>query len=106
MAAQSKDIADTRWVLTTKEADGAQTEKARQLAKRYSDPDKCNGDVGIAGRVSRRSSHLQLMSLGVPKNRPIWSLDIKNAFLQAAGFGREVYLRAPCEWTSKDDRRV
>ena len=39
-------------------------------------------------------------------SRLLGALDIKNAFLQANGFDREVYLRAPCERNSKDTRRV
>ena len=62
------------------------------------------GNVNIAGRVGRRSSHLQLMSLVAFTKWPIWSLDTENAFTQAGGFDREVYLRAPAEWHSKDGR--
>ena len=40
------------------------------------------------------------------KKWPLWSLEIQNAFRQADGFDREVYLRAPCESNSKDTRRV
>ena len=65
-----------------------------------------NGNVNTTGRARRRSFHMQLISLGALKKWPLCSLDIKNAFLRAAGFDREVYLRAPCEWDSKDDRQV
>ena len=56
--------------------------------------------------VSRRSPHVQVISLGALKKWPICSQDIKNAFLLADGFGRDVYLRAPCVWNSKKTRRV
>ena len=97
MGAQSKESADARRVLTWKEVDGVETVKARLVAMAYQYPDLRNGDVDNAGRASRGSSHLQLISLGAPKKWPIWSLDIKNALLQAGGFDREIYLRAPCE---------
>ena len=88
MGAQSKDLAGTRWVLTWKEVDGVKTVKARLVAKGYQDPDLRDGNVDIAGRVSRRSSHSQLISLGALKTLPHWSLDSKNAFPRADGFGR------------------
>ena len=56
--------------------------------------------------MSRRSSHLQLISLGAPKKWPRWNLDIKNAFPQASGSDRGTYLRARCERNSKGGRRV
>ena len=88
LGAQSKGSVDTRCVLTWKEVDGVKTVKARLVAKGYQDPDLCEGDVDIAGRVGRRSSHLQLISLGALKTLPHWSLDSKNAFPRADGFGR------------------
>ena len=73
---QSKDLVDARWVLTRKEVDGEKTAKARLVAKGYQDPDLRKGNVVIAGCVSRRSPHLQLISLEALTNRPLWSLDI------------------------------
>ena len=63
MGTQSKDMVDTRWVLTWKEVDGVKTAKARLLARGYQDPDLRNGAVDNEGCVSRRSSHLRLVSL-------------------------------------------
>ena len=53
------------------------------------------GHLGV-----RRSSapHLQVISLGAIIKRRIRSLDIKNAFQRAGGFGRDVFLRAHTEW--------
>ena len=34
----------------------------------------------------------------------MWELDIKNAFLQASGFCREVFLRAPVKWGPESGR--
>ena len=82
------------------------TVKARFVATGYQGPDLRDGNVDIAGCVSRRSPHLQLISLGALKERAIWSLDIKDDFLKADGFGREVHVHAQREWISKDDRRV
>ena len=106
MGAQSKDSADTRWVLTWKEVDGLKTAKAQSAARGYQDPDLRMGNVDIAGCVSGRSSHLELISLGALKEWPLSSLDIKKPFLQVDGFDREVYRRAPCERNSKDSRLV
>ena len=76
------------------------------MAKGYQDPDLRTGNVDITGWVSRSSPHLQVISLGALTKWPLWSLDIKNAFPQVGGFDREVYLRAPCGWGSKEARRA
>ena len=55
---------DTRWVLTWKDAEGEKTVKARLVAKGYRDPDLRIGKVDIAGCVSRRSSDLEVISVG------------------------------------------
>ena len=36
----------------------------------------------------------------------MWGLGIKNAFLQASGFCREVFLRAPVKWGPKSGPRT
>ena len=94
---KQKDLVDTRCVLTWKEVDGVKTVKARLVAKGFQGPDLRLGSVDIAGCVSRRSSHLQVIPLGALLKWPLWSLVIKDAFFQAAGFDREIFLRAPCE---------
>ena len=94
MGAQSEDLVDTRWVLTWNEVDGEKTVKARLAAMGYQGPHPRSDNVDIAWRVSRNSSHLQLISLGALRKWPLWSSDIKNAFLQADGFDCGVYLRA------------
>ena len=93
-------------MLTRREEKGKKTVEARLAAKGYRDPDLRNGNVGIAGCVSRRSSHLQRISLGDLKKWAIWISDIKNALLEADGFGRGAPVRAPCEWNSKHGCRV
>ena len=93
---QSRDLVDTRWALTWKEFEGEKTIKVRLVARGYQDPDLRMGNVDIAVCVSRRSSHLQVISLVALGQWPLWSLGIKNAFLQADGFGRDGYFRAPC----------
>ena len=67
MGGQSKDVVVTRWALTRKEAEGSTTVKARLVAEGYRGPDLRNGDVDIAGCVSRRSPHLQPIYLGESK---------------------------------------
>ena len=88
------------------EVEGEKTVKAGLVAKGYQDPDLRMGNVDIAGRVSRRSPHFRAISLGARTQWPLWTLDIKNAFLQADGFIREVNLPAPSAWNSRDTRRV
>ena len=39
-----------------------------------------------------------MISLSAIRKWKLWSLDIKNAFLQADGFVRVVFLHAPEEW--------
>ena len=39
MDSQSKDVVDTRWALTWREAGGAKTVRARLVAKGYQDPE-------------------------------------------------------------------
>ena len=90
-------MVDTRRVRTREEVHGANTEKARLEAKGYQGPDLLGGNVDIAGRVGRRSSHSRLISLGALAAWKIRSVEIKSAFLQADGFGREVYVRTPCD---------
>ena len=79
--AQSKELVDTRWALTWKEVGGVKTVKVRLVAT--------GSAYGQCGNC-----------------RLLCNPDIKNAFLLADGFGREVYLRAACEWNSKNTRRV
>ena len=106
MRTQPNDLVETRWVLTWKEVDGWKAAESRLVAGNYQDPDLRDGNVDIAGCVSRRSPHLQLISLCALKKWPLWSLEIRNAFLQADGLGREVYLRSARGWNSKDTRRA
>ena len=80
--------------------------KARLVAKSYQDPDPRMGNAEIAGRESRRSSHLHVIYLGALRKWPLWSLDVKDACLQADGFGCDAYLRAPWKWNSADPCRV
>ena len=90
VGAQSEYLADTGRALNRKEVDGLKTGKSQLVARGYQDPDLRTDNVDIAGRVSRRPSHLQLISLGASKQWPLWGLDIKSAFPQEDGFDREV----------------
>ena len=73
-----KEAAGTRWVLTWTVVDG------------YQDPDLEDGLVKASGRVNMRSSHFQVVSLAALRAWRLWSLDVKNPFLQSDGFGRDV----------------
>ena len=88
--APSEDLVDMRWALTWKEVYDEKTARARLAAKGCQDPDPRTGNVDIAGCVSRRPSHVQLISLGALKKWPPWRLDIRNAFPGADGFDRAV----------------
>ena len=50
------------------------------------------------GCINLRSSHLRLLSLCALKKWRKWSLDIKNARLQANSFDHDVIDHAPAEW--------
>ena len=102
----SKAIVDTRWVLPWKVVGGKNTAKARPVAEGYKDPDMKEGNVSCAGCVSRRSSHLQALSVAAIKSCEIWFLDIGNAFLPADGFSRGVHPRAPQKCGPKNTRRI
>ena len=68
------------------------------MASGHQDPDLRGGLVGAAGCVSLRSSHLQVISPCAIRKSNAWSLDIKNAFSQVDGFGRDGCLQAPVGW--------
>ena len=75
--------------------DGKTSAKARLVAKGFRDPALKDGLVDTSGCVSLRPSHLQVISLSALKKWRLWSLDIKNAFLQADTLRRNVFLQAP-----------
>ena len=95
-----------RWVLTWKMVEGVKTVKARLAAKSHQEPALRDGLVGTSGCVSLRSSHLQVISLAALRGWRLWNLGIKNASLEADGFGRDVFIQSPPEWFSGDSRRV
>ena len=88
----TKEVVETRWVLTWKDLEGKRTVKARLVARGFQGPDLADGLVDTSSCVSLRSSHLQVISLSALKKWKLWSLDIKNAFLQADPLPREVLL--------------
>ena len=94
----SKKTAWVRWVLTSKMMDGRRRVEARFVPKDYEDPALQERTVDTSGCVSLGSSHLQVTSLRAVKKWKLRSLDVKNAFLQADGFTRNVCLQAPNEW--------
>ena len=92
-----KSSVDSRWVLTWKMVDGVKSAKARLVAKGFQDPDLQAGLVDTSGCVCLRTSHLQVISPSALKKWRLWSLDIKNACLQADPLQRNVFLQAPPE---------
>ena len=101
-----KQIVQTRWVLTWEMLGGKQCVEARLVAKGFQDPGLKDGLVDASGCVSLRSSHLLAVSLGAIRKWKLRSFDIKNAFLQADGFGREVFLQFPEECALPCGKRV
>ena len=61
MGTEARDEVDTRWAPTQKEVDGKDTVEARLVAKGHQDTGLRDGNVDIAGCVSRRSSRFQLI---------------------------------------------
>ena len=74
------DVKGGGW--TEKRRGARQMADGRLVAKGYQDPDLRKGLVDTSGCVSLRSSHLQVISLRLIKKSELWSVDIKNAFLQ------------------------
>ena len=102
----TKDVVETRWVLLWKALEGKRTVQARLVARGFQDPDLAEGLADTSSCVSPRSSHLQVISLSALKKWKLWSLDIKNAFLQGDPLPREDYLQAPLEWCPRYPNRV
>ena len=101
-----KQMADTRWVLTWEMVEGEICVEARLAAKGFQDPNLKDGLVETSGCVSLRSSHHQVISLNAIRNWELWSLGIKNAFLQAGEFERDVFLHSPSEWDPPCEKRA
>ena len=94
-----KKVVQTRWVLAWKMMEGAKIINVRSASKGYQGPDLKEGVPDASGCVSLRSSHLQVISLCAIEKWEIWSLDTKAAFWQADRFYRDVFRRAPMEWS-------
>ena len=82
---------------------GIKKVKARLVAEGFQDLDLTEGLVDSSGCVSLRSSHLQVVSLSALNKWKIWSLDIKDARLQADGFDRVVFFACPGRMESGDE---
>ena len=93
-----KQMVDTRWVTTWKMVGCKTCAKVCMVATGLQDPGLKDGLVNTSGCFSLRSSHLPVISLSAIRNWKSWSLGIKNAFFQADGFERNVFLHAPSEW--------
>ena len=70
----TKDVVETRWVLTWKALEGKRTLKARLVSRGFKDPDLAEGLADTSSCVSLRSSHLQVISLSALKKWKLWCL--------------------------------
>ena len=61
---------------------------------------------GIRIQICATAAWAPPISFGALTKWPLWGLDFQKASLRADGFDREVYLRAPDESKSKDDRSL
>ena len=102
----SKSVLSTRRLLTWKMADDRDNAKARLVARGYQEPDLKEGGVDKSGRVSLRSSCPQVIPLGALKIWKIWTLDIKNALLQADGLRPDAYLCASAQCDPSNSHRI
>ena len=87
----TKDIVDSRWVLTWKSAERRRTAKARLVVRGFQDPDLAVGLVGTPSCGILRSSHLQLLPFSPVRKWRIWSLDFNNAIA-----GRRILFLKKC----------
>ena len=74
--------------------------------KGFQDPDLKEGVEDASGRVSFRSSHLQVISPSAIRTWKLWNLESKHAFLQENGFCRDVFSQAPGYWDPYCKTRV
>ena len=72
----SKAAVNTKWAPTWKMVGGRKGAKARLAVKGYEDPDMKGGNMSTSGRVSIRSSFLQVISLRAIANRKIWGFSV------------------------------
>ena len=96
-AAPSKSSVNTRWAIARKIVNGRQYVKTPVAATGYEGPE-------LKEHLRARESSF-LSSQGHFPGR-IWSADAINAFLQTAGFAREVFPRAPAKWGPEGTHRV
>ena len=101
-----KQLFQARLVLTWGTVEGKKCVKARLAAKGFQGPDLQDGLVETSKCVSFRPSHLQVIPLSAIRKWKLCSLDIKNAFLQADGFERDVFLHAPPAWAPRCQKKV
>ena len=101
----SEDV-QTRCVPASRMADGHKDVKARLVAKGYQDPDLQVGNVDTSGRVSLRSSCLQVILLRAIKKCKLCSLDTKDALLQPDGSIRDVFLYASPGWEPSREKQT
>ena len=101
-----ESIVGARRVPAWKMVDGKQERRTCLVAKGHQDPCVKDGSVDALWCASLGSSHVWAISVGALKKWGIWSLDFKNAFLKADGFGRGVFPRSPAGRDPGSTRRV
>lgn len=92
----SKAAVDSRLVATCKMVDRRKDAKARLAARSQQDPDLKDGLGEPWGRANSRPPHLRVVSLSALNKRKLpSSAVIRETFLRAGNFNRDVPLRAP-----------
>ena len=90
---EGQKAVSVRWVITEKDGLNAKRMKARLVARGFEEKEEIKSDSPTVSKEVLRTFITICSSMGWSAN----SIDIKAAFLQSEGIGREVYLIPPTE---------
>ena len=93
MKNEGQKAVSVRWVITEKDGLNAKRMKARLVARGFEEKEEIKSDSPTVSKEVLRTFITICSSMGWSAN----SIDIKAAFLQSEGIGREVYLIPPTE---------
>ena len=94
VADEGQNCISTRWVITTKKVNSKNIIKARLVARGFEEEREVRADSPTCAKESLRLV-LAILSCN---DWPLFSLDIKTAFLQGNEIDRDLYLRPPSEF--------